>query len=279
MNPIESDSTNSKLVSSTLNTNGANGSQSGAEQPVGSSHDLDVASSRRNNFYGAIVIVLLLLAVVAVYAPRLLNEPALGVTEDDSGFGYVVDLDFWRRTDREKSVRTTARFDLDADLAELPLEIGNWQGQEKPETNREVEILLDPEQYIRRLYQDNESGHYIWLSVIGGRSSQPFHAPDICYDADGWQYSMGSHGFALDNGGELHGLYLDAQKESPETKNTSENKVDHHVVSYFYVFPDGERSLSDGIVLFKLTSGRIGSIDESLNLHENFVQQFFTSAN
>ena len=86
---------------------------------------------------------------------------------------------------------------------------------------------------------------------------------------------MGSRGFALHDGGELHGLYLDAQKELPQ----EDNKIDRHVVSYFYIFPNKERTLSDGIVLFKLTSNHIGSIDESLDLHENFVQQFFTSAN
>ena len=230
--------------------------------------------SRRTNLHSIIVLALLLLAVGAVYAPKLLSgEEGTGLVADD-GFSYVVDLDFWRRTEREKSVSATARFDLEADLTELPLTVGSWKGQEMPDGNREVQILLDPEQYLRRLYQDSQSGQYMWLSVIGGRSSQAFHAPDICYDADGWQYSMGSRGFALDNGGELHGLYLDAQKELPQ----KENKIDRHVVSYFYVFPDQDRELSDGIVLFKLTSNRIGSIDESLNLHENFVQQFFTSA-
>lgn len=271
MNPTKSNPI--KINSATPSPLNPSGVQASVSPPVNANSD--VASSSTHNFYGFIVITLLVLAVLAVYAPHLLSEPVESASEADSGVGYIVDLDFWQRSDREKSVKATARFDLESDLSELPLTIGNWEGQDKPETNREVQILLDPEQYVRRLYRDSESGQYMWLSVIGGRSSQPFHAPDICYDADGWQYNMGSRGFALHDGGELHGLYLDAHKELPQ----EENKVDRHVVSYFYIFPNKERMLSDGIVLFKLTSNRIGSIDESLDLHENFVQQFFTSAN
>ena len=44
--------------------------------------------------------------------------------------------------------------------------MGDWHGVEKQETNQEVIILLDPEQYVLRLYQ-NSKGQYIWLSVIG----------------------------------------------------------------------------------------------------------------
>lgn len=231
--------------------------------------------SRRTTLNSFIVLAVLVLAVGAVYGPQLVSGTEDGLTTTEDGYSYVVDLDFWRRTEREKSVSATTRFDLDADLNQLPLTVGSWIGEERPDDNREVQILLEPEQYVRRLYQDSESRQYMWLSVIGGRSSQPFHAPDICYDADGWQYNMGSRGFALDNGGELHGLYLDAQKPLLDDPND----VDRHVVSYFYVFPDKERDLADGIVLFKLTSNRIGTIDESLDLHEDFVQQFFSSAN
>ncbi len=271
MNPTESNSVNiDTLTPGQLNANSAQ-----ADTESAAMANAGAISSQANSYYGIIVFALLVLAVLVVYAPRFFNEPVMSGSGEENGLGYVVDLDFWRRTEREKTVTTSARFDLESDLSELPLTVGNWVGQEKPDTNREVEILLDPEQYVRRLYQDGESGQYIWLSVIGGRSSQPFHAPDICYDADGWQYNMGSRGFALPDGGELHGLYLDAQKEMPQT----ESEIDRHVVSYFYIFPDQERSLSDGIVLFKLTSNRIGSIDESLDLHENFVQNFFTSAN
>ena len=225
----------------------------------------------RNNFTRHIAITaLLLIGLGAVYLPRLL-APTPNETDVPSQFTYTTDLDFWQRTDRERTVTANAHFDLAHELANVPLDLGQWHGEDRPEDNKEVMILLDPEQYIRRLYQ-NDQGQYIWLSMIGGRSSRPFHAPDICYDADGWQYNLSSYGVDLEAGGEIWGLWLDAKKlpldqEGPE-----------HIVYYFYLFPNGERDMADGIVIFKLTSPRYGSSDDTLKLHADFVQTHFTHA-
>lgn len=219
------------------------------------------------------VLTLLVLAVPFVYFQQL-ELPLWGQTTSAqfTPFTYIADLDFWQRTNRETEVTAVAHFDLAHDLNNVPLTIGNWKGVDVPETNQEVMILLEPEQYIQRLYQ-NEAGQYIWLSMIGGRSSQPFHAPDICYDADGWQYNLGSQPMQLANGGEVYGLWLEAKKRPPGEKNDIE-----HIVFYFYLFPNAERLLSDGIVLFKLTSPRYGTVEETLAIHADFIQQFFTSA-
>jgi|GEM_PF-514546 len=228
------------------------------------------AKTGSSNIYSYIVIGLLLLAAFALYGPKLLSgtEQSDAVSASD-GHSYVSDLDFWRRTNRETHVASSIPLDLSNDLEEIPLAIGKWTGVDMPDTNREVEILLDPEQYVRRLYQ-HENGNYIWLSLIGGRSSKPFHAPDICYDADGWQYNLGSHPFALNNGGEIFGLWLEAEKEVTEGTAPLE-----HFVSYFYIFPDHDRELSDGIVLFKLTSSKFGTSEQSLEIHQDFVSSIF----
>ncbi len=219
------------------------------------------------------VLSLFLLAVPFVYFSQL-EIPLWGQSSSAQNdlLIYITDLDFWQRTNRESAVTAVAHFDLAHDLNEVPLVIGDWNGIDVPETNQEVMILLEPEQYIQRLYQ-NSAGQYIWLSMIGGRSSQPFHAPDICYDADGWQYNLGSHPMKLANGGALYGLWLEAKKRMPGDETDTE-----HIVFYFYLFPKGERRLSDGIVLFKLTSGRYGSVEETLAVHADFVNQFFTEA-
>lgn len=226
--------------------------------------------NRRRN---VTVLTLLILAVPFVYLPQFIL-PLWGQTEhpQTAAFAYVADLDFWQRTGRETQVNAIAHFDLAHDLNKVPLTVGDWQGVDVPETNQEVMILLDPEQYIQRLYQ-NQAGQYIWLSMIGGRSSQPFHAPDICYDADGWRYDSGSQAMTLANGGQLYGLWLDAKKRQPGDDHDTE-----HVVFYFYLFPSAERRLEDGIVLFKLTSPRYGSVEETLAMQTNFVQQFFLGA-
>jgi hypothetical protein len=216
--------------------------------------------------------LLLLVGVAVVYGPRL-NAAITGhAAAPATELTYIADLDYWQRTDREAQVTATARFDLDADLTGVPLTLGDWQGEEVPETNQEVMILLDPEQYVQRLYR-NAKGQYIWLSMIGGRSSQPFHAPDICYDADGWQYNLSSAPIPLDGGGEIHGLWMEARKRFPNADAETE-----HIVFYFYLFPNAAREHKDGIVLFKLTSSRYGSLEETLAVQGDFVRHLFRAA-
>lgn len=215
---------------------------------------------------------MLLLALLGVYSSQILtliNGPDAELVLASEGHHYVSDLDFWRRTNREVQVVSSFAFDLDNDLNLVPMTLGKWNGADMPDTNREVEILLEPEQYVRRLYQ-HENGSYMWLSLIGGRSSQPFHAPDICYDADGWQYNLGSHSFELSNNGQIFGLWLDAEKQVDTNTTPLE-----HFVSYFYIFPNKDRNLSDGIVLFKLTSSRFGSLEKNLDVHQDFVASVF----
>ena len=213
---------------------------------------------------------LLFVGVVVVYGPRL-NAAIFGQPAS-SKLTYISDLDYWRRTDRETEVVANARFDLDADLTNVPLNLGHWHGKEVPETNQEVIILLDPEQYVQRLYQ-NDQGQYIWLSMIGGRSSKPFHAPDICYDADGWQYNLSSIPIKLDDGGEVYGFWMEAHKRFPGDDTDTEQ-----VVFYFYLFPNTAREHKDGIVLFKLTSNRYGTLEDTRTMQSDFVRQLFRAA-
>lgn len=227
----------------------------------------------RSTLTAAAVALLLIIGLAAVYLPQLL--PTLGGASPlaaSDELTYITDLDFWQRTPRERAVVAVAHFDLQHDLNDVPLTVGDWTGVNEPETNQEVLILLEPEQYIQRLYTDSQ-GRYLWLSMVGGRSSQPFHAPDICYDADGWQYDLGSHATQLDEGGEIYGLWLHGKKQFPDEATPAE-----HVVYYFYLFPDAQRNQADGIVLFKLTSPRYGTLEETLAIQEAFVRTLFRKA-
>jgi hypothetical protein len=222
-------------------------------------------------FRSAVVIALLLGGVLFVYAPQWL-APAGGRAVDEAAFTYVADLDYWQRTERETSVRATLPLDLAHDLNRVPLQIGDWQGGDAPETNLEVFILLEPEQFVQRLYRDS-AGHYLWLSLVGGRNSRSFHPPDLCYDADGWQTSLSSRAIPLDEGGELYGFRLEARKVLP-----GETSATEHEAFYFYLFPNAGRDQANGIVLFKLTSLRSGSVEETLALQDDFVRHLFRRA-
>ncbi len=200
--------------------------------------------------------VILLCGIFAAYGLQLLN-----IGEETQAQTYVMDVDFWQRTPRETQVLAAERLDLGHSLSELPLQLGEWVGEDVPQTNVEVFMLLDPEQYIQRLYR-NSQGDYMWLSLVGGRSSRPFHPPDICYIADGWQVGLSSQQLSLPNGGEVTGMWLDANK----------GDVGHRVF-YFYLFPNAERQPGEGIVLVKLTAGTVGDREVTIAQMTDFLGQ------
>lgn len=223
----------------------------------------------QNATFRTLVVVAILLGGLLVSYASLWGDSG---SNQVPGFSYVVDLDYWRRTEREQLVKTDLHFDLAHDLNDVPLQIGEWQGEDVPETNLEVFILLEPEQFVQRLYQDSD-GHYLWLTLIGGRNSRSFHPPDLCYDADGWKASLSSQAIFLDEGGEIYGLWLEAHKPGADEAADFE-----HMVFYFYLFPDSKRDQADGIVLLKLTSPRYGSVEETLAVQGDFLRHLFKNA-
>ncbi len=170
-------------------------------------------------YLGRLAPVVLLLSV-AVAAALIISQhdrlatigfanPTVAAPAGD-GYQFVADIDNWQRTDRERVVSTPYNFNLAADLKQLPLQLGEWVGQDVPQTNLEVFILLEPDQYVRRLYR-HPDGRYLWLSLIGSYKSKSFHSPQICYDTDGWQTDASSETITLDRG-EMQALRLEATK-------------------------------------------------------------------
>ena len=180
---------------------------------------------------------------------------------------FVTDIDNWRQTDQQRQIESLYDFTLGPNLAQLPLQLGNWEGTDIPQTNLEVFILLEPEEYIYRRYRD-EDGHVLWLSLIGSRKSKSFHPPQICYSADGWRTQVSSTALELSEG-EIYALQLDADKENQQ-----------HLVLYFYLWSDAGRDPADGTVLFKMTvpmTGQTTSLEEAFVLAQDFVGQVFVS--
>ena len=186
------------------------------------------------------------------------------------GYAFVADIDNWQRTGRERAVVSPYDFNLDSDLNQIPLKLGEWEGQDVPQTTLEVFILLEPEQYLQRRYILPD-GRYLWLSMIGSRKSKSFHSPQICYDTDGWQTDASSELVPLADG-EVYALRLLAEK------SFSANATVEHVILYFYLWPSYERNPQDGMVLVKLTAPLHGSLEETLELEKAFFRELFTSA-
>ena len=207
------------------------------------------------------LLVLTLLAVVAIYG----RDVWMSRSQADSGYTFVTDIDRWRRTNRERAVQARYDFSLGPQLEDLPLQVGEWQGANVPQTNIEVLILLEPEQYVYRRYR-RPDGKYLWLSVIGSRQAKSFHSPQICYDSDGWKTEVASEPIELEEG-EIYALRLQAEKDRWE-----------QVVLYFYLYPDYVRDASSGTVLFKVTAPLTGSLEETLEMQKSFIREFFLSA-
>ena len=205
--------------------------------------------------------VLVLAGVGAIYGRDLWQSRSQAA----NGFHLVTDIDRWRRTDRERAVQADYDFTLGPQLQALPLQVGDWLGADIPQTNIEVMILLQPEQYVYRRYR-RPDGRYLWLSVIGSRQAKSFHSPQICYMADGWSTDVTSEPIEL-AGGQLYALRMVAEKENWE-----------HVVLYFFLYPDDLRNADEGTVLFKVTAPLDGSLQETLDLEKGFIRGFFHSA-
>lgn len=208
-----------------------------------------------------LILILLLVAGVGLLLARPELVP-LGQTS--AANTWVVDIDTWRQTPYQRFVTSPYDFSLESDLNALPVQIGDWYGVIIPQTNIEVFILLEPEQFVQRRYSLPD-GRYVWLSLIGSRKARSFHPTEICYIADGWQTVLASVDVPLARGS-IRALKVYAQKGDLT-----------HVVLYFYVWPRQARDLAEGVVLFKVTAPIWESEEETLRLEREFIRQFFTA--
>ena len=215
------------------------------------------------------LLVILLLAIAVVVTLVITQRGRLGVSQS-AGYEYVADVDNWQRTDRERVVVSPYSFNLSADLEQVPMTLGAWTGVDVPQTNLEVFIFLEPEQYVQRLYRLPD-GRYIWLSLIGSRKSKSFHSPQICYATDGWRTDAGSESVPLGKG-EVYALKLVANKTFPGGGQAD------HVVLYFYLSPSYQRNLQDGMVLVKLTAPIYDTVEDTVKLEKEFFRLLFSSA-
>ena len=213
------------------------------------------------------LVTFLLLGLAAMGVALIDRAPTIATKAPTTTASYVVDIDTWRRTARERTVRSPFGFRLADDLTALPMQIGGWRGEDVPQTNLEALILLEPEQFIQRLYT-RADGRQLWLSLIGSRQSKSFHSPQICYDAEGWTTRVSSTAIPLPRG-DLYALQMIAAR--PELGLTQ-------VALYFYIWADARRDPADGLVLFRVTAPLEGSLEETIQIAQSFTALFFTES-
>ncbi len=214
----------------------------------------------------SLIIIAVLAAAILImagfYGRDFLQSLALG---KEAGYTFVTDIDRWRKTRRERVVRARYDFSLGPQLHDVPLQIGQWTGENMPQDNIEVQILLEPEEYVYRRYR-RADGKIIWLSIIGSRQAKSFHPPQICYNAAGWRTDVASEEIPLQKGA-VYAMKVNAEKDAWR-----------HSVLYFFLFSDYLRDQSKGVTLFKVTAPLGASEAETLALQKEFVQLFFIDA-
>lgn len=215
-------------------------------------------------------LLVILLLVAAVAGMVLINQRSPLSADVSDGYELVADIDNWQRTERERIVRSSFNFSLAANLADLPLTLGKWRGTDVPQTNLEVFILLEPEQYVQRQY-DLPDGRFVWLSLIGSHKSKSFHPPPICYEADGWQTDVSSEAVPLAEG-EIYALRLVARKSFPSGGHAE------HIALYFFLWPSPDRNSQDGTVFLKVTAPPYGTVEDTVALEKEFLRLLFKSA-
>lgn len=208
------------------------------------------------------ILAVALLAMAGLYSRDFLQSKVLG---QEQGYTFVTDIDRWRKTSRERLVQARYDFSLGPQLHDIPLQIGEWSGEDMPQDNVEVQILLEPEEYVYRRYR-NADGKIIWLSIIGSRQAKSFHPPQICYDAAGWSTQVTSEEIPLRKGS-IYAMKVGAEKDAWT-----------HIVLYFFLYPDYLRDQSKGVVLFKVTAPLGDSEASTLALEKNFIREFFIDA-
>ena len=184
--------------------------------------------------------LLLLIGAVVVYAPW---RPAVE-SQTDGRFSYISDSTFWNRTQGERRLTAVTPFDLAHNLDDLPRAIGEWTGTETATTDINALIMLEPEQFVERLYH-HPNGQALWLTLIGSRQSRSFHPPTACYDADGWQTQSTAVSIPLTQG-VVNGVFIKAVPTAVEDQSPIEQ-----LSFYFYLFPNSQRNPADGIVMVK----------------------------
>ncbi len=208
----------------------------------------------------------LLLAATALGAWWLRARTTVGGGDLSAAGGYrlLADIDHWHRTPRQQWV--TATYDLVSgpQLADIPLLLGNWQGEDVSRSRQDVLIFLEPDYYLSRRYALPD-GRTLWLSLIGSRQARSFHPPQICYT--GWQTAVQGEEVALAQGS-LHTLRVVARRAQEE-----------HIILYLFLWPNADRALEEGLLMFKVTATqRWGSLDETVALEKAFVRLFFSQA-
>jgi len=115
-------------------------------------------------------------------------------------------------------------------LEKLPLQIGDWTGQEEPLDEAIIEAT-DTDAHINRRYSRYNALEQVWLYIAAGKRARDLmpHRPEVCYTGAGWtRINSNSMELILDDGMALPCSVFQFSKGTLNTKNVI--VLDYYIV-------------------------------------------------
>jgi len=106
-------------------------------------------------------------------------------------------------------------------LEKLPLQIGDWTGQEKPLDEAIIEAT-DTDAHISRQYSRHNTSEHVFLYIAAGQRARDLmpHRPEVCYTGAGWtRVGSDAKKLLLEDGKELPCNVFQFSKGALNTKN------------------------------------------------------------
>ncbi len=180
---------------------------------------------------------------------------------------YVMDREGWLRTDDARLVLTTYDLRNGPNLAAVPLQLGDWTGQDLPVTNLETFPTLNADHLVYRGYT-NSAGRMLILSLVGSTRGQSFHHPLICYAWASWPAEdRGTVALPVGDSDVVLRYVVGYDPEGPA-------QVDLH----WYLWPNDRRDWGDGATQVRVTALATVSEEQALADAREFAQLLFAAA-
>ncbi|MSP11508.1 MAG: EpsI family protein [Chloroflexi bacterium] len=165
-------------------------------------------------------------------------------------------------------VRSAFIYNLADGPAQLPRQIGRWEGVDFP-LNLEAYTSVSPELMINRAYR-NSRGENVSFTIIGSDTSRKLHRPEICYRAGGWTVTeLPVHTISLDNGQIAINQFI--------ARNDALS--DNRLVFSWYLWRDDRRRIEDGAYVMHVTSSLTSQTqEEAVASMDSFIRQILPGA-
>lgn len=223
-----------------------------------------------------VILLVVALGVGPVIYVNLRDQQAPAAPPSSSSGGtpapyvYFVDVEgYYNLTQYERAVASP--YDLSwANLADLPMTIGEWQGSTVAIGPEITEWFDTPDIAVRRLYV-NSKGQTVWLSFFGSQGRKSYtlfeHTPVTSYPAAGWTLlESGVNGVSI-RGGQMY-----------TQKAVLEKDGEQRTVLYWYLWNDPDRDPQKGLLTVRLHAVSQGTRAETLEVAAGFLRLLFPEA-